>query len=172
MDDIEYIIRSATEKDARYLSILRLQIDGETEYLDRESGEAYLNEDNLCEIIKCDTEKKTNLFLVAVVDEEIVGFSRCEGSSLTRAAHKVEFGVCVRKAYWGYGIGKSLLKKSVEWADACGIMKISLHVLETNVKAVKLYEKHGFEVEGVLKRDKKLSDGNYYNTVVMGRLSN
>ncbi len=47
--------------------------------------------------------------------------------------------------------------------------KMALHVLETNEKAIRLYERLGFEVEGVLKQDKLLSDGNYYNTIVMGR---
>ncbi|HCF51897.1 MAG TPA: GNAT family N-acetyltransferase, partial [Bacillus sp. (in: Bacteria)] len=34
------------------------------------------------------------------------------------------------------------------------------------------YKKLGFEVEGILKNDKRLSDGKYYNTVVMGRFTN
>jgi len=38
------------------------------------------------------------------------------------------------------------------------------------VKAIELYRKNGFEVEGVLKDDKYLSDGKYYNTVMMGRV--
>jgi ribosomal protein S18 acetylase RimI-like enzyme len=44
-------------------------------------------------------------------------------------------------------------------------------VLETNDKAIRLYQNYGFEVEGVLKKDKLLSDGNYYNTIVMGRFN-
>ena len=46
---------------------------------------------------------------------------------------------------------------------------MNLSVLETNEKAIKLYEKLGFEVEGVLKKDKVLSNGRYYNTILMGR---
>ncbi|CAM3863619.1 Acetyltransferase [Cohnella lubricantis] len=44
-----------------------------------------------------------------------------------------------------------------------------MNVLETNTKAIQLYEQFGFEMEGVLRKDKRLSDGRYYNTVVMGR---
>jgi len=44
-----------------------------------------------------------------------------------------------------------------------------LNVLETKDKAIHLYKKLGFEIEGVLKKDKRLSDGNYYNIIVMGR---
>lgn len=50
-----------------------------------------------------------------------------------------------------------------------GITKITLNVLETNEKAIALYKKLGFEIEGTLRNDKILSDGKYYNTIVMGR---
>ncbi|WP_442852677.1 hypothetical protein [Bacillus sp. J33] len=58
-----------------------LQIDGETENLDREKGEAYIDESSFKRIIKYDAESFTNLFLVAEVAERIVGFSRCEGTN-------------------------------------------------------------------------------------------
>ncbi|WP_088043139.1 GNAT family N-acetyltransferase [Bacillus sp. EAC] len=168
---ISYIIRSAIEKDAKELSEIRLQIDGETENLDREQGEGFIDIPGFEEIIKTDTEGKSSLFLVAVIHDKIVGFSRCEGKQLKRFSHKVEFGVCVLKDFWGYGVGKNLLKESISWADSSEIKKITLNVLETNDKAIELYKKLGFEIEGVLKKDKVLSDGNYYNTIVMGRFS-
>ena len=102
---------------------------------------------------------------------QIVGFSRCEGSKLKRLAHKVEFGVCILREFWGYGMGKSQLQQSIQWADENEVKKISLQVLEKNEKAIQLYKKLGLEVEGILKNDKKLSDGKYYNTVVMGRFT-
>ncbi|WML48805.1 GNAT family N-acetyltransferase [Neobacillus sp. PS3-34] len=169
--NLRYIVRSAVEKDAKNLSELRLQIDGETENLDRVQGEAYIDESGFIQLIKDDTESISNLFLVAEVNDRIIGFSRCEGNKLKRASHKVEFGVCVLKEYWGYGIGKNLLKESIHWADSNEIKKITLNVLETNDKAIKLYKKYGFEVEGILKNDKILSDGNYYNTILMGRFN-
>ncbi|MDR7075843.1 RimJ/RimL family protein N-acetyltransferase [Neobacillus niacini] len=167
--NLRYFIRSAKEDDAKYLSNVRLQIDGETENMDRDKGEAYIDESGFKQIIKDDTESVNKLFLVAEVNERIVGFSRCEGNKLKRTSHKVEFGVCVLKGYWGYGIGQNLLKESIHWADLNEIKKINLNVLETNDKAIRLYKKYGFEVEGILKKDKVLSDGNYYNTVLMGR---
>jgi len=172
INDLRYIVRSAIEEDAKNLSEIRLQIDGETENLDREKGEAYIDESGFKQIIKDDTESTSNLFLVVEVNERIVGFSRCEGNKLKRFSHKVDFGVCVLKEYWGYRIGKNLLKESIHWADSNGIKKMNLSVLETNDKAIKLYEKYGFEVEGILKKDKVLSDGNYYNTILMGRFNN
>ncbi|QRG70672.1 GNAT family N-acetyltransferase [Brevibacillus choshinensis] len=166
---LDYTIRSAVEKDAEELSALRLVIDGETENLDREKGEAFIDPAGFAKLISEDTENPRNLFLVAVANDRIVGFSRCEGNQLRRSSHKVEFGVCVLKEFWGYGIGKQLLQQSISWADENGIRKMTLHVLETNEPAIALYQKLGFEIEGILKQDKLLADGTYYNTIVMGR---
>ncbi|TKH14802.1 GNAT family N-acetyltransferase [Bacillus wiedmannii] len=169
INGLTYTIRSASETDAEQLSEIRVQIDGETENMDREAGEGFIDKIGFQKIIKTDSEETKNLFLVAEVDNRIAGFSRCEGSNLKRLSHKVEFGVCILREFWGYGMGKSLLQQSIQWADENEVKKISLQVLETNEKAIQLYKKLGFEVEGILKNDKRLSDGKYYNTVVMGR---
>ncbi|MBG9856079.1 GNAT family N-acetyltransferase [Bacillus wiedmannii] len=169
INGLTYTIRSAAETDAEQLSEIRVQIDGETENMDREAGEGFIDKIGFQKIIKTDSEEMKNLFLVAEAHNQIVGFSRCEGSNLKRLSHKVEFGVCILREFWGYGIGKSLLQQSIQWADENEVQKISLQVLETNEKAIQLYKKLGFEVEGILKNDKRLSDGKYYNTVVMGR---
>jgi ribosomal protein S18 acetylase RimI-like enzyme len=171
VNGLTYTIRSAIEKDAKELSNLRLQIDGETENLDRERGEAFIDVSGFEKVIHKDTVSPRNLFLVAVADNRIVGFSRCEGTYLKRFSHKVEFGVCVLKDFWGYGIGKNLLNRSIAWADSNGIKKMTLNVLETNSRAIELYKRVGFEIEGILKNDKILSDGKYYNTIVMGRFN-
>ncbi|AIQ12758.1 GNAT family N-acetyltransferase [Paenibacillus durus] len=172
VNGLSYTVRSAIVTDAQALSEIRVQIDGETENLDREPGEAFIDTPGFEQIIKTDTENTRNLFLIAAVNDKIVGFSRCEGNPLKRFSHKVEFGICVLKDYWGYGIGKNLLTESISWADSNGIKKIMLNgVLETNDKAIELYKKLGFEIEGILKKDKVLSDGKYYNTIVMGRFN-
>ncbi|QEY21766.1 GNAT family N-acetyltransferase [Psychrobacillus sp. AK 1817] len=166
---ISYTVRSASQLDADQLSKVRLQIDGETQNLDREQGEAFIDKEGFKELIENDSQSDKNLFLVAEVNHQIVGFSRCEGSDLKRFAHKVEFGVCILKEYWGLRIGTNFLKESIAWADANDIKKIALSVLHTNEKAIALYQKYGFEVEGILKNDKMLAKGEYYHTVVMGR---
>lgn len=155
INGLVYTVRSAAETDAEQLSEIRVQIDGETENMDREAGEGFIDKIGFQKIIKTDSDETKNLFLVAEVHNRIVGFSRCEGSNLKRLSHKVEFGVCILKEFWGYRMGKSLLQQSIHWADENEIKKISLQVLETNEKAIQLYKKLGFEIEGILKNDKK-----------------
>ncbi|WP_053218326.1 GNAT family N-acetyltransferase [Virgibacillus senegalensis] len=170
--DLKYRVRPAVEKDAEQLSKVRLQIDGETENMDRERGEDYIDPAGFRELLKIDKKAPRNLFLVAVSGTEIIGYSRCSGSNLRRTAHKVEFGLGVLKNFWGYGVGGNLLSESIVWTETNDIVKMTLSVLETNTSAIHLYKKFGFEVEGVLKNDKLLSDGQYYNTILMSRMKN
>ena len=166
-----YVIRPAEERDAEELSLLRMQADGETENLDREPGEDFLDGDAFARLIAQDAENSRSLFLVAEADGKLAGFSCCQGSHLKRSAHKVDFGIMILRAYWGIGIGLNLLQESIHWADSNGVAKIALSVIESNVKAINLYEKMGFSIEGVLKNDKLLSGGRYCNTIVMGRIN-
>ncbi len=165
-----YTIRHAQLQDAPQLSAIRPIIDGETEFMDREKGEAFITPEGFRTIIQTDEETPNHLFLVAETDGEIVGFSRCEGSPLKRSAHKVEFGVCLLKDHWGNGIGRKLLEESLQWADKQQIRKVTLTVLADNHKAVKLYKQYGFKTEGILVDDKRLSDGTYHDTLIMGRI--
>lgn len=163
------IIREAVPGDARLLSELRLQIDGETENLDREPGEALMTAADFEQLIRQDAARDRYLFLVAAVDGRLAAFCRCEGNLLKRLAHQAEFGIGVLQEYWGLGIGSHMLSAAIAWAEACGLRKLTLKVLETNRNAIALYQKLGFTEEGLLRNDKLLSDGKYYNTVAMGR---
>ncbi|PLT29095.1 GNAT family N-acetyltransferase [Peribacillus deserti] len=170
--DLNYTIRFATKSDAEKLSDLRLQIDGESENMDREKGEDFIDPSRFADIIETDTSHARNLFLVAELDGRLIGYSRCVGSDLKRFIHKVEFGLGVRKAYWGYGIGKNLMKETISWADLNRIKKIVLNgVLETNERGIEMYKRLGFEIEGTMKKDRVLSDGRYYNTYIMARFN-
>jgi ribosomal protein S18 acetylase RimI-like enzyme len=167
---LSWILRCPTKYDSKELSELRVKIDGETEYLDRESGEGVLTLEDFEKVIYEDRLAERTLFLVAEVKGKIVGFARCEGSKLSRFKHRAEFGICISKEYWGYGIGKVLIENILMYIDKVGIEKISLTVVQTNTKAIELYKTYGFVEEGLLMKDRIHKDGNYYNTVIMGRL--
>lgn len=171
-NSLTWILRCPTKNDAIELSKLRIEIDGETENLDRESGEGLLTPDDFEKLIYEDSIAEKNIFLLAEVKGKIVGFTRCEGSKLSRFRHKAEFGICILKEYWGYGIGKVMIENILMWADTTGIEKISLTVVQTNTNAIQLYKKYGFVEEGLLINDRIHKDRNYYNTVIMGRVLN
>ena len=71
--------------------------------------------------------------------------------SIRRArAHAAGLGMGVRDHYWGKGIGKALTQ---EILNAAGnwfrIKRLELIVFTDNKRAIRLYEKFGFEMEGI-----------------------
>ncbi|MED3060766.1 GNAT family N-acetyltransferase, partial [Bacillus thuringiensis] len=67
INGLTYTIRSAAEKDAEQLSKIRVQIDRETENMDRDAGEGFIDDLGFQKIIKTDSEETKNLFLVVEV---------------------------------------------------------------------------------------------------------
>jgi len=107
------------------------------------------------------------IFILGVLDGEIAGILNVEATQKSRLRHRVEFGVTVKKKHWGRGIGRRLLEEAILWAkDSPMVEKLILEVVVSNEKAVNLYKKLGFEVEGHLKRD-TLIDGQYYDVYIM-----
>ena len=54
-----------------------------------------------------------------------------------------------------------MLSVMLNWGDKSKFKKITLEVDDINEKAIKLYQKFGFEIEGKLKNDKYLGNGEY-----------
>jgi RimJ/RimL family protein N-acetyltransferase len=80
------------------------------------------------------------------------------------------FSVWVREEWRGRGVGTALLQVLIDWATESPLIeKVTLAVFSTNHRAIGLYRKLGFEVEGMCPRDMKLADGNYMDSVLMYR---
>jgi ribosomal protein S18 acetylase RimI-like enzyme len=106
--------------------------------------------------------------LVAVDGSELVG-SLVLGSWLPLASsrHLLEIkGLSVDPARQGEGIGTLLLDAAVARARATGRRRLLLRVLSTNPGARRLYERHGFTVEGT-HREAFLIDGAYVDDIAM-----
>lgn len=110
-----------------------------------------------------------SLNLVAVLDDEIVGnasMTRCTG----RRLHAAGIGMGVHDDYSGRGVGTALLGALVDSADNwLGIKRLELTVYIDNAPALRLYEKFGFEREGLL-RSYGLRAGSYVDAYTMARL--
>ena len=64
------------------------------------------------------------------------------------------------KSLWGTGIGTEAVRLAVEHAfDELGLQKVWLRVDTWNERAVRSYEKCGFETEGRLRRHRRMPDG-------------
>lgn len=87
-----------------------------------------------------------------------------------RRAHVRGLGISVAREWQGRGVGDRLMQAAIHWADQwAGILRVELTVLRDNQRAIKLYERHGFITEGIM-RGHILRDGVYADTQMMARL--
>lgn len=87
-----------------------------------------------------------------------------------RKRHSAGLGIMVHRDYQDLGIGTALLEKVLDIADNwLGLARVELTVFADNARAIHLYEKHGFEREG-LRRMSTLRAGQYCDDLLMARL--
>lgn len=82
-----------------------------------------------------------------------------------------EFAILIgNRAFWGKGFGKAATLFALEFAfGQLNLNRVSLQVLETNTRAVSLYQAVGFRQEGVL-REAQFKYGHYIDVVEMAIL--
>jgi ribosomal protein S18 acetylase RimI-like enzyme len=68
----------------------------------------------------------------------------------------------------GRGVGTALLSALIEHASGI-VEQLRLGVVDTNIAAIRLYQKHGFEIYGTEMRALK-SEAGYSNELLMARL--
>jgi putative acetyltransferase len=110
-----------------------------------------------------------NHVLVAEVDGRVAGFGRLDlwGG---RQRHVGTVSLNVDEAFQGQGIGRRLLEALLELADDClNLTRVQLEVWADNARAIHLYERLGFELEG-RRRRAVLRRGEYVDVLLMGRL--
>jgi diamine N-acetyltransferase len=81
------------------------------------------------------------------------------------------FGISIgEKQHWGKGYGTEATGQMMRYAfQTLNLNRLWLHVYEYNPRAIHIYEKLGFRVEGRLRQD-TFRDGRYWDTIVMGVL--
>jgi putative acetyltransferase len=84
--------------------------------------------------------------------------------------HTGWIAIAVHDAFWGRGIGRALIERLLDLADRwLGLVRVDLDVAADNKRAVDLYEKLGFVVEGRL-RKARYFDGGYGDILIMARV--
>ena len=166
----EITIRKVEKKDSKHIISLMKKLSVQTQYMLREFDE--INENAI------EQEKRFEsmlgdpklLYLVAADEEAVVGLLIASSSKLTRISHVGDLIVGVDKAYWGTGIGSKLMTELLKWAESTELKRLSLEVVEENTRAIKLYEKYGFKVEGKKIADHFIGNDIYLNTLIMGKI--
>lgn len=109
-------------------------------------------------------------WIVAELEGKVVGHGNLTVQSAVRRAHIGEIVVGVDDNFVGRGIGSAILAALIDVADNWrGLKRLELMVYADNQPAIRLYERHGFAIEG---RHLKagFTDGHYHDALTMARL--
>jgi RimJ/RimL family protein N-acetyltransferase len=107
--------------------------------------------------------------LVALDGGRVIGW--CDINPLDRPTmrHGGVLGMGLLPEWRGRGLGTRLIGQTLEAARASGFSRVSLTVRHDNARAIRLYHKTGFEIEGHLRRA-MLVDGTFHDLILMALL--
>ncbi|MGG1614651.1 GNAT family N-acetyltransferase [Paenibacillus sp. FSL K6-2441] len=162
-------IREIRVDDAERFLKLCLQLDQETKFMLYEPGERTTTAEEQRERIQSILSEVGSTILVAEDQGQLVGYLAVFGGQANRTKHVGYIVVGITQAYSGKGIGTRLFQAAEAWRAQTELTKFELTVMLPNERAVALYKKMGFEVEGV-KRNSIRVDGNYVDEYYMGKI--
>lgn len=160
--------RKLVKTDAERFWEMMNQLDHETKYMLYEPGERIKNIARIESLIENSVEGE-DFLLVAEENDKIVGYISAQKGGLKRIAHLAYIVVGILQNYRGKGIGTEFFKQLDNWAEEKKITRLELTVICENEIAKHLYEKNGFEIEGV-KRKSVLVDGIYLDEFYMAKI--
>lgn len=119
---------------------------------------------------KLDCSQPGTACLVALRGDEVVGQIGIEAHQSPRRRHVATFGMGVKAAAQGTGVGSALVAAAIELCEKwMNVSRIELEVYTDNAAAIRLYEKHGFTIEGTCRRY-AFRNGVYVDAHVMARV--
>jgi RimJ/RimL family protein N-acetyltransferase len=118
------------------------------------------------------TQQK-NRYLLGIEAKEggkLIG--TCGFNDVNHVFRKAELFLKIcEKSMWNRGYGTETLELLMDFGFSdLNLRRIWLRVLSDNERAIKLYEKAGFLIEGILKDDHFIQ-GNYKNVVIMAYIN-
>lgn len=164
----EVVLRGATHEDARAIIDFYNMAGSETTYLSFCGGEYKATLEQQKSMIDDVNASKNNTMLLAKIDNQIVGIGSISSNQKIKGRHVGTLGIVITQKYCNAGVGRVMMDDLIAWCKTNHITrKISLVTAEENHGARALYEKCGFEAEGILKNEICI-DGKFSNLVSMG----
>jgi len=151
-------IEKASPTDAAMILEYLKQVGGETDNLTFGSEGLPISVEGEAAYIAGMENSCDNVMLVAKDNGKIVGTAVLSRLP-RRMAHRGDFCISVAKEYWSRGIGSQLLEAILDFAKAHSFEVLDLQVRSDNVRAIRLYEKYGFEKIGEHPAFFKMNEG-------------
>jgi RimJ/RimL family protein N-acetyltransferase len=167
---LQFSVRLAEKADASNLLALRNSLFEETDTMLFEPGEFKDTPQDEANRIERLNQGANSRCLVAVSDGQLIGFLNAMGTPVNRLRHSTTLALGVRRANWSNGVGSALINEVLAWSRSCGLRRIELTVLTSNSRAVELYRRAGFEIEGT-RRSSLLVGGSYVDEYLMSAIN-
>ena len=161
-------IRLAGPDDAAALLALQHRLDGQSSYMLLEPDEREQAPDRLRARLR-DQGTTGSFDLIAAHDDGLVGWLSVEVLPFRRASRCGYVVMGVDAAAAGRGIGTGLLTTAATEARRRGLWRLELTVMTDNLRALSLYLRGGFQVEG-LRRQALVRDGTVIDEYYMGKV--
>ncbi len=159
-------IRTARPYDAAALLDLKHRLDEETAFMMYEPGERDSSVRDLARDLAVVARSPNSVVLLAELGDQLAGYLELAGGSFRRSRATAYVVIGVRAHAAGRGIGAGLLQQAKDWAAAHGLHRLELTVMAHNTRAIRLYERMGFTVEG-RRSECLLVDGTFVDELTM-----
>lgn len=163
------LIRPIRASDSQSFLDLLHALDSETSFMMLEPGERNTTATEQEGRIRNLLSQPNQMILVAEGEGELAGYVLAEGGEFRRNRRTAYIVAGVRQSHAGRGLGSRLFAEIEAWAVQTGIHRLELTVMTHNQRAVALYQRMGFQIEGV-KKDSLLVGGAYVDEYYMAKI--
>lgn len=162
-------IRTATVDDAPRLMDLNSRLEHEAEFLIVTPIDPSTGAELVAASLGSEVDPSLSHILVAGIGHSVVGVALSRAHCHPAYHGIVQLVVGVDATNRRRGIGKELVRRTLDWAGSNGVHRIQLAVIHANRPAVALYHQSGFEIEGTLHRAARIK-GKFHDVYLMARL--
>lgn len=169
-DGCEAVLRSPVGSDAEDMASFVKAIAAETDFTLRtpEEYSSLTVEAQATSIEKINASKNV-ISIICTLNGRFCANCNLQLNLKTKIRHRATIGIAVYKEFWGRGIGGAMIDEMIALAKKLGVAQLELTVMESNSRAISLYERKGFTSVATLPNAYRTSDGRMLSQITMIR---
>jgi RimJ/RimL family protein N-acetyltransferase len=154
LDDLLSVINSLVEEQANILVDEKVTREDELDWLSTALARL---------------EKDETIYVIAEVDDRVVGNSELGRKTTGRDRHVGTIGIAIRDGFREIGIGTEMIKTLIDQAKSRGLKVLTISTFANNERAHHVYQKLGFVDTGRIPK-KFFKEGKYIDEILMARV--
>lgn len=147
----ELVIRSLEKADASQVVPYMGAMYADSPFLARYGDEWQMGIEDEAAFLESSEKAENKLLLGGFLGQELVAL--CDFSpigSSYKVDHRCQMGISVSNGQQGKGIGSLMMDSLLDSARQTGFSQMELEVVASNTRAIRLYEKFGFQKVGTI----------------------